>query len=154
MIRVLFVCLGNICRSPMAEGVFLHVLKERGLEDQFEVDSAGTGSWHVGEPPDPRALAVLREKGVRLETRARQVTPADADRFDHILTMDESNLENVLRILPDRAHERVRPVLSIAGGGVVQDPYFGGAQGFVAVYEQLHPVLERWVDHLLEAHGA
>src|SRR5262245_42334662 len=91
-IRVLFVCLGNICRSPLAEGVFLHLAQAAGVADRFEVDSAGTGDWHAGERPDSRATAVARKHGVELPSIARQVTRADFDRFDHIVAMDRENL--------------------------------------------------------------
>jgi protein-tyrosine-phosphatase len=91
-VRVLFVCLGNICRSPLAEGAFRKLLRERGLEDRFEVDSAGTGAWHAGEPMDPRARRVLEEEGAYFPHVARQMTREDALRFDHILVMDRENL--------------------------------------------------------------
>lgn len=146
MISVLFVCLGNICRSPMAEGVFRHLLRERGLEGRFHVDSAGTGSWHVGEPPDPRTLAVLRDRGIALDRVARQLKLDDAERFDWILTMDESNLATVRRMLPAPHHHKVHPVME----GDVPDPYYGGAEGFAEVYALLHPVLDRWIDRMLD----
>jgi protein-tyrosine phosphatase len=139
--RVLFVCLGNICRSPLAEGVFLHLVQEAGLADRFEVESAGTGDWHVGERPDPRATAVARRHGVELPSRARQVTRDDLDSFDHVLAMDRENLRELERLArPDaraeirllRAHDPVRD------GDDVPDPYYGGPSGFDQVYEMVH----------------
>ena len=93
--RVLFVCLGNICRSPAAEGVFLQQLALAGLEGSFVVDSAGTGSWHVGQPADPRMRAAAERRGVHLPSRARQLSVSDLQTFDHILTMDAENLAAV-----------------------------------------------------------
>ena len=94
-IRLLFVCLGNICRSPAAEGVFLHQLDAQNLRHRFVVDSAGVGGWHVGRPPDPRMLAAAQRRGIHLPSRARQIALADVHGFDHILTMDDDNLRAV-----------------------------------------------------------
>jgi protein-tyrosine phosphatase len=132
----------------MAEGVFRRLLRDRGLEERFEVDSAGTSSWHVGERPDPRTLEVLARHGVRLSSRARRIGIEDGDRFDWILTMDGKNLREVKRMLPAKTHPRVHPVMSVAGGGSVPDPYFGGDDGFEHVYEMLVPVLEAWLDRM------
>ena len=93
--KLLFVCLGNICRSPAAEGVFLHLLEARGLSNQFLVDSAGTGGWHVGNPADRRMRAAAERRGIHLPSRARQIELADFSNFDRILTMDEDNLRAV-----------------------------------------------------------
>jgi len=142
--RVLFVCLGNICRSPLAEGVFLHLAREAGLEDQFEVESAGTGDWHVGERPDARAQAVARRHGVDLPSRARQVTPEDLETFDHVLAMDRENLRDLRRLAGRgrtadvrllRAHD---PMATSDDDGDVPDPYYGGASGFDLVYDMVH----------------
>src|SRR3712207_4006645 len=95
MVRVLFVCLGNICRSPLAQGVFESVLCREGLEDEVFVDSAGTGSWHVGSPPDERALSAAALRGVDISLqRARQIAPEDCEEFDYVLTMDEHNYQD------------------------------------------------------------
>jgi protein-tyrosine phosphatase len=143
--RVLFVCLGNICRSPLAEGVFLHLVREAGLEHRFEVDSAGTGDWHVGERPDARATAVALKHGVELPSRARQVTPGDLDAFDHVLAMDGENLRDLRRLARGgsradirllRAHDPARA--ADVGGDDVPDPYYGGPSGFELVYEMVH----------------
>ena len=98
--RLLFVCLGNICRSPAAEGVFLHLIAREGLEDRFVVDSAGTGGWHVGNPADRRMRAAAERRGIDLPSRARQLEPGDLRRFDRILTMDDDNLQAVRWIAP------------------------------------------------------
>src|SRR5688572_13800322 len=93
--RVLFVCLGNICRSPLAEGVFSSLVHARGLEARYRIDSAGTGGWHAGERPDARAIAVARRNGVQLTSLARQVEPADLEEFDYLIAMDRENLREL-----------------------------------------------------------
>ncbi|AEG33600.1 protein tyrosine phosphatase [Thermus thermophilus SG0.5JP17-16] len=144
-VRVLFVCLGNICRSPMAEGIFRKLLKERGLEDRFEVDSAGTGAWHVGEPMDPRARRVLEEEGAYFPHVARRLSREDVLTYDHILVMDRENLEEVLRRFPE-ARGKVRLVLEELGGGEVQDPYYGDLEDFREVYWTLEAALRAFLD--------
>ncbi len=148
--RVLFVCLGNICRSPAAEGVFLHLLAREGLEDGFVVDSAGTGGWHVGKPADPRMRAAAARRGIDLPSRARQLEPADLLRFDHILTMDAENLEAV-RALARRLGTREGTMASIAplvrhcrnlSSPDVPDPYYGGEAGFEHVLDLLEDACE------------
>jgi len=147
-VRVLFVCLGNICRSPMAEGAFRKLLKERGLEGLFEVDSAGTGAWHAGEPMDPRARRVLEEEGAYFPHVARRLTWEDLLTYDHILVMDRENLEEVLRRFPE-ARGKVRLLLEELGGGEVRDPYSGDLQDFREVYWTLEAALKAF----LERHG-
>src|SRR5690348_8407096 len=100
MIRVCFVCLGNICRSPTAEAVMRDLVERAGLADQIEVDSAGTGDWHVGQPPDARSMAAARARGIEMAGRARQFTSEDWERFDYVLAMDRSNFENLRALLP------------------------------------------------------
>ena len=136
MIKVLFVCLGNICRSPAAEGVFLHLLDERGLSDQFVVDSAGTGGWHVGNPADRRMQAAANRRGINLPSRARQICLEDFSSFDLVLTMDDSNLAAVQGLARDagsQATARIKPMLSYTrrfNETEVPDPYYGGDAGF------------------------
>ena len=135
--RLLFVCLGNICRSPLAEGVFGHMAAEAGVADRFEIDSAGTGSWHVGDPPDDRARRAAAARGIDISgQRARQVAASDFARFDLILAMDHANADVLHRLAsrgdPDH-REKVRLFMEFApGAGVreVPDPYYGGAAGF------------------------
>ena len=137
--RVLFVCLGNICRSPMAEGVFLHLVSEAGLSDRFEIDSAGTGSWHVGERPDARAAMVAHEHGIDLPSRARQVRPEDLGRFDYVIAMDRDNLRTLERMAASSAVDAdirlLRDFDPARDGDDVPDPYYGGASGFENVYQ-------------------
>jgi len=151
--RVLFVCLGNICRSPLAEGVFQHLVREEGLEDRFEIDSAGTGAWHVGDDPDPRSQAVAEKHGIRLQGPARQVEPADFARFDLVLAMDEENLRN-LDSLRDGSSSadlrRLREFDPEAQGDMdVPDPYYGGPQGFDRVYEMVERSCRILLDELV-----
>lgn len=151
---VLFVCLGNICRSPLAEGVFAHLVESRGLEGRYRVDSAGTGAWHVGELPDPRSREVARRNGVTLPSRARQVTPADLEDFDVVVAMDRNNLDD-LESLQSRNGGDARLVLMRdfdpePGNGEVPDPYYGGPDGFDKVYEMVHRSARGLLDHLEE----
>ncbi len=128
----------------MAEGIFRKLLKERGLEGLFEVDSAGTGAWHVGEPMDPRARRVLEEEGAYFPHVARRLTREDLN-YDHILVMDRENLEEVLRRFPE-ARGKVRLVLEGFGGGEVPDPYYGDLQDFREVYWTLEAALKAFLD--------
>ncbi|MEV4422182.1 low molecular weight protein-tyrosine-phosphatase [Patulibacter sp. NPDC049589] len=142
--RLLFVCLGNICRSPTAEGVMADLLAREGLEDVIEVDSAGTGSWHVGGAPDERATAAAAERGIALTSRARQVSPADLTSFDLVLAMDARNAADLRALAPDdAARDRVRllrsydPASAAAGDLDVPDPYYGAGDGFALVLDQV-----------------
>ncbi|TVR64038.1 MAG: low molecular weight phosphotyrosine protein phosphatase [Gemmatimonadales bacterium] len=139
--RVLFVCLGNICRSPLAEGVFRELVRDASLEDRYEVDSAGTGAWHVGEPADPRSRAVARKHGIVLDGRARQVSDEDFRTFHVIIAMDRENQENLERIRNGgraRLH-LLREFDPDAGDDAeVPDPYYGGPGGFDQVFHMVH----------------
>jgi protein-tyrosine phosphatase len=138
-IRVLMVCLGNICRSPTAEAMLRRKVHEAGLDDRVEVDSAGTADYHVDSPPDRRAVAHGERRGLRMQQlRGRQVERADFDRFDWILAMDEDNLANLQRIRPAGSRAKVALLMSFAPGAgarEVPDPYYGGAEGFVHVLD-------------------
>ncbi|MTI18387.1 low molecular weight phosphotyrosine protein phosphatase [Rhodobacteraceae bacterium RKSG542] len=135
--RVLFVCLGNICRSPLAEGLFRHHVLQAGLEGQIYVDSAGTGAWHVGNPPDPRSVSIGNVHGVDISRqRARQVEGADFNSFHHIIAMDRSNLQALEEFAPSSYSATTRLLLQ-ASGQDVPDPYYGGSDGFQLVYEML-----------------
>lgn len=140
MIRsVLFVCLGNICRSPLAEGALRAEADRLGLD--LVVDSAGTGDWHAGEPPDDRAIAVADRNGVDISgLRARQVRPADFRRFTHVIALDHDNLANLRRLLPDDATAELSLLLDhVEGreGQAVTDPWFGDAAGFEITWAEV-----------------
>ncbi len=134
MVNVLFVCLGNICRSPTAQGVFERTVADAGLSSQIAVDSAGTTDWHVDEAPDPRAIRAARGRGIDLSRqRGRQVQASDFERFDYILAMDRENLRTLQRLCPSRHQHKLRLFLHYAphlGLTDVPDPYYGGPQGF------------------------
>lgn len=150
-VRLLFVCLGNICRSPTAEGVMRELVRREGLEDEFELESGGTGSWHVGSPPDARAAQAARGRGFELGGLARQVRREDFERFDLILVMDASNLRDLRGLAADEAQrEKVRLLRefdphSVGAGGEdldVPDPYYGARGGFEEVFDLVHAACE------------
>ncbi len=152
MQNVLFVCLGNICRSPAAEGVFLSKIQEKGLENEFKVDSAGTSAYHIGEPADQRMGRAASKRGIALPSRARQFKREDFDEFDHILVMDHDNYEDVTRLTDDP--EKIRKVRMLreydgdnGRTGSVPDPYFGGSDGF----EEVLDILDHSVENLIES---
>jgi len=156
MIHVLFVCLGNICRSPTAEGVFRHLIEGHGLGDHIAIDSAGTAAYHVGHPPDGRSQAAARLRGVDLSIqRARQVSKADFDQFDYVLAMDTENLANLLAICPpDKAH-KVRLLLDFAADGTgnnVPDPYYGEGDGFEVVLDMIEEASQGLLDDIRNKH--
>ena len=138
MHSILFVCLGNICRSPTAEGLMLNHLAAAGLSHQVRVDSAGIGGWHAGDPPDPRAIAAARKRGVDLTPlRARQVRKADFAEFDLIVGMDRQNVTDLRRLAPSGSTARIGLFLEEALGlaSEVPDPYYGDERGFDAVFD-------------------
>ncbi len=136
--KVLFVCLGNICRSPTAEGVFRHQVRAAGLQDVIEIDSAGTGDWHVGKAPDSRTVRAARQRGYELDAlRARQFEIADFQRFDLILAMDRSNLRDLQALRPSASRADLDLFLRRCGQAEheVADPYYGGADAFDQVLD-------------------
>jgi protein-tyrosine phosphatase len=150
--RVLFVCLGNICRSPLAEGVFQNLVRVRGLERHYQVDSAGTGSWHVGEQADRRSIDVARRNGVALGSRARQVHALDFSHFDYVIAMDRQNLAD-LRTLAgrhggDAKIHLLREFDPEPGDHQVPDPYYGGPEGFDDVFAMVHRACSALLEHL------
>ena len=149
--RILFICTGNICRSPLAEGVFLHKAHRRGVAEHFQVDSAGTGAWHLGEQADPRARAVAARHDVILPSRARRIRPQDLSGFDHLICMDEDNREVLLEM--GARDERVSLLLAFdhaAPIAEVPDPYYGGPDGFETVYRLIDRACDALLDHLLK----
>lgn len=144
MTSMLFVCLGNICRSPMAEGLARKLVRERGLS--VRVDSAGTAAYHVGELADPRTRAVLAAHDASFDGRARQVADADFTSFDLILAMDHKNHADLLTRCPAPHRHKVRLVLEPTGGGDVADPYYGGPDGFEVNRRQLEAAIGRWLE--------
>lgn len=143
-VRVLVVCSGNICRSPTAEAVLRAMIVEAGLDSQIEVDSAGMGDWHVGQPADERSRAVARGRGYRLDGVARQVSSADFERFDVIAAVDEHNLEALQAVAPPAAAGRLRRL----GADDVPDPYYGEPDGFEAVFDLIEQYSAALLDEL------
>ena len=153
MIRVLFVCLGNICRSPLAQGVFEDVLRREGLEDEVFVDSAGTRAYYPGAPPDERAQRSAGLRGLDLSAqRARRISRDDCDTFDYVLTMDEENYAMVSALC--RGSAVVRPFLAFAPGPEteVPDPYYGGASGFEHVLDLVEAASEGLLRDIRQRH--
>lgn len=148
-IRVLFVCLGNICRSPTAQGLCQKMIEEKGMQAYFELDSAGTCAEHTGERPDPRALRMAKEFGVRIEDlKARQASCQDFFDFDYILAMDHDNLKNLKQMAPKNARAHLDLLLHYSHthpNESVPDPYFGGEQGFRAMYPLMQEALEQFI---------
>ncbi|HAK55845.1 MAG: low molecular weight protein-tyrosine-phosphatase [Vicinamibacterales bacterium] len=139
-VKVCFVCLGNICRSPMAEGIMKSLIRGARLHDQIEVDSAGTGAYHVGSPPDRRAWEASRARGVSLNTEARQFTAEDFAAFNYVIAMDSENREDLADVAPDAAaHAKIHLLRAFdpaaPSGAEVPDPYYGGPRGFDNVFD-------------------
>jgi protein-tyrosine phosphatase len=147
-IRVLFVCLGNICRSPTAEAVMRRLVEERGLTADVHLDSAGTGGWHVGAAPDERATAVAARRGVALAGTARQVRPSDFEDFDLLVAMDGANRRELLRMAPPGTEHKVRLLAGPEGPVEVPDPYYGGEDGFDTVLDLVDDACRRLLDEL------
>jgi protein-tyrosine phosphatase len=143
-VRLLFVCLGNICRSPTAEGTMRALVREAGMDDRIELDSAGTGGWHVGSPPDERATAAAAGRGIALEGAARQVSASDFDDFNLMIAMDSANLSDLRDLASDdRQREKVRLLREFEPDGAgmgdldVPDPYYGPGNGFERVLDMV-----------------
>ncbi|MFT5422430.1 MAG: protein-tyrosine phosphatase [Phycisphaerales bacterium] len=149
--RVLMVCLGNICRSPLAEGLLIHLAERRGVSDLVSVDSCGTGGWHAGDAPDPRSLSVALKHGVNLPSRARQFDPGtDIEGFDLLIAMDRSNQATLIE--RGTPAEKVRMMLDFhpeLAGEDVPDPYYGGPNGFDDVYEMVKIACDGVLDQLI-----
>lgn len=146
---VLFVCMGNICRSPTAEGVFRHLVEQAGLTESVRIDSAGTHAYHTGEPPDRRASEAALRRGFSMtDIRARRVADADFDEFDYILAMDNANLRDLQARAPEQHRARIQLLLEFSGrtGADVPDPYYGGAAGFERVLDLVEEAAEGLLD--------
>lgn len=155
MNRVLFVCLGNICRSPMAEGVFRRAAEVRGLLPLLEIDSAGTGAWHIGNPPDARARDAAAQRGIDISgQRARQVGPEDFEVFDLIVAMDRSNLASLARMAPPDLRSKIRLFLDFApdaGADEVPDPYYGGEDGFTLALDLIENAAQGLAEYIADS---
>ncbi|MFA6259953.1 MAG: low molecular weight protein-tyrosine-phosphatase [Bacteroidia bacterium] len=154
MIGVLFVCLGNICRSPMAEGVFRHLVEERGLAHRFHIDSAGTASYHIGELPDERARQVCLEKGIVLRHKARAIHSQDANEFNYLVVMDHSNKRDLDIFFNKYSKKNIllfgewfnAPV-------VIPDPYYGKLEGFYEVYDLVEKQTRELLEYVCYTHA-
>lgn len=153
-IRVLFVCLGNICRSPLAEAIFNHQVRQKGLENYFTADSCGTSDYHIGQQPDPRTLANARKNNVSINHLGRQLTPEDLTDFDYILAMDSKNLKNIMA-LPNAGEYADRISLMReydpqGKGQDVPDPYFGQEDGFQEVFVMLDRTVDNFIRNVMD----
>lgn len=151
MVKVLFVCLGNICRSPTAHGVFQKIIDEAGLGEQFYIASAGTGAWHVGEAPDSRAQAAAAQRGYDLSRlRAQQVNAGDFEMYDYILAMDHNNLSDLFSQCPDDLQSKIHLLLAFSdmAHDEVPDPYYGGKDGFTSVLELVESAGQGLLEHI------
>ena len=151
-VSVLFVCMGNLCRSPMAEGVFRQHVAEARLDGRLAIDSAGTHDYHVGDPPDPRAQRAAGRRGYDLsELRGRQVSRADFSEFDYVLAMDAVNLRALERLCPPQHTHKIRLIMEFGADSVmreVPDPYYGGEQGFELVLDMVEEASRGLLEHL------
>ncbi|MCP4759212.1 MAG: low molecular weight phosphotyrosine protein phosphatase [Planctomycetes bacterium] len=152
-IKVLFVCMGNICRSPMAEAIFRHHANESGMLDQFEIDSAGTGGWHAGDSPDSRMCATAEARGITMDGLARQIRRRDLHDFDYVLCMDSDNLSGVRELGEGTAVvERMLEYHHSDKHHEVPDPYYGGGEGFNLVFDLLDTACRGLLESLCARH--
>jgi protein-tyrosine phosphatase len=157
MIGVLFVCLGNICRSPLAEGIFKRKVEEAGLNEFIAIDSAGTSGWHINEPPDRRSADIARKNGIRLDHYGQQISPKDFDQFDYIIAMDGDNYDDIIRMRDSHGNGKAEVLImrefdDQQSGSDVPDPYYGGPNGFQLVYDLLDESLSNFLNKIIEDH--
>lgn len=157
-VGVVFVCLGNICRSPVAEAVFRHLVEQREWSDRFDIDSAGTSNYHAGEPPDARSAETARRRGITVTGASRQLTARDFHRFHYTIVMDSENEAKVRRLAEnDPGHSeihRLRHFDPLANGDLdVPDPWFGGPAGFEQVHDMVERACRQLLDHIAEKNG-
>ena len=156
MVRVLFICLGNICRSPTAEGVFRALVRREGLSDQISTDSCGTSDWHIGGPPDARASEEAKRRGISLDDlKARQIHVDDFADFDYVLGMDKHNIDRLSQLCPPLYRDRVQLFLDFAPAlpiREVPDPYYGGDDGFRAVFDMIETASQGLLDDIRKTH--
>lgn len=152
MKKVLFICMGNICRSPSAEAVFKKMVKAKGADGEFVIDSAGTHSYHIGSKPDKRSMRVALKRGIDMQhLRARQVAAEDFNRFDYLVTMDEANQQNLRQMFPNASHDKVVAMMSFAKGSnydEVPDPYYGEGDGFELVLDLLENASKGLIEYI------
>ena len=158
MVKVLFVCLGNICRSPLAEGVFKQRVQDAGLEDKIHVDSAGTSGWHIGEGPDPRSIEIAEKNGIYLDSFGRKAVSEDFKKFDYIIAMDSDNYSDLKRLSHSSMNGTARLFLmrdfdDIGKGQDVPDPYYGGEDGFAYVFELLDRSCQNLIEQIRKDHN-
>jgi len=156
MVKILFVCMGNICRSPTAEGVFRKLVVDEGLSHAIEIDSAGTHAYHIGSKPDARSQAAAQKRGIDLNSqRARKVNDLDFEMFDYILPMDRENYSNLIEQCPTHLEKKLQLFLEFASGFnemEVPDPYYGGNQGFERVLDMVEEASKGLLWHIKTRH--
>lgn len=155
MIKILFVCLGNICRSPLAEAIFQKMIIKNGLEKHLSTDSAGTSTYHIGDDPDPRSVDVATKHGVPIAHKGRQVACSDKKDFQYIMAMDQSNYRNIISMLGEKPEGLyiMRDFDDVDTGADVPDPYYGGRDGFENVYQMLERSCENLLNHIRKEHN-
>lgn len=153
-VSVVFVCMGNICRSPTAEGVFRHVVKQKKLQDVIKIDSAGTHAYHIGESPDSRSQATAKSRGVDLSAqRARKVEAIDFERFDYVIAMDRSNYENLKALATVEQQEKLHLFMDFTNAWdntEVPDPYYGSGDGFKNVFDMVQSASEGLLENIVK----